>query len=65
MKIINNTRFNYKQIGTLIDEAINMTMGDTFYYGKISVCKAIINNVEIQITIRYLKTYVEWRFNEI
>ena len=63
MKIINNTDLSYKEIGQLIDEVINTSKEDTNYDGKIEVGKVLYNGKPINITIRYLKRYVEWRFD--
>lgn len=63
MKIINNTNLYYIQIGEIIDEIINTSKEDTNYYGKIEVVKILYNRDSINITIRYLKRYVEWRFD--
>ena len=63
MKIINNTNLSYKEIGEIIDEIINTSKEDTNYEGKIEVGKILYNRDPINITIRYLKRYVEWRFD--
>ena len=63
MKIINNTNLSYKEIGEIIDEIINTSKEDTNYDGKIEVGKVLYNDEPINITIRYLKRYVEWRFD--
>ena len=63
MKIINNTNLSYKEIGAIIDEIINTSKEDTNYDGKIEVGKVLYNGKPINITIRYLKKFVEWRFD--
>lgn len=63
MKIINNTDLSYKEIGEIIDELISTSNGYTNYYGKIEVGKVLYKGKSINITIRYLKRYVEWRFD--
>ena len=63
MKMINNTDLSYKEIGQIIDEVINTSKEDTNYDGKIEVGKVLYNGKPINITIRYLKKYVEWRFD--
>ena len=63
MKIINNTNLSYKEIGQIIDEVINTSKEDTNYDGKIEVGKVLYNGKPINITIRYLKKFVEWRFD--
>ena len=63
MKIINNTNLSYKEIGEMIDKIISTSNGYTNYYGKIEVGKVLYKGKPINITIRYLKRYVEWRFD--
>lgn len=63
MKLINNTNLSYKEIGQIIDEIINTSKEDTNYDGKIEVGKVLYNGKPINITIRYLKKFVEWRFD--
>ena len=63
MKIINNTNLSYKEIGEIIDEIINASKEDTNYDGKIEIGKVLYNGVPINIQIRHLKKYVEWRFD--
>lgn len=63
MKLINNTNLSYKEIGQIIDEVINTSKEDTNYDGKIEVGKVLYNGKPINITIRYLKKFVEWRFD--
>ena len=63
MKIINNTNLSYKVIGEIIDEIISTSKEDTNYYGKIELVKILYKGDPINITIRYLKRYVEWRFD--
>ena len=62
MKIINNTNLSYKEIGDIIDEVMQ-TKEETNYVGKIEIGKVLYNGVPINIQIRYLKKYVEWRFD--
>ena len=64
MKIINNTSFDYEVIGTIIDIIMSDTQGTTHYIGQIEWTILEINGHKITITIRYLKKYVEWRFDE-
>ena len=63
MKIINNTNLSYKEIGEIIDEIISTSKEYTNYPGKIEVGKILYNGEPINITIRYLKRYIEWRFD--
>ena len=62
MKLINNTNLSYKEIGEIIDEIISTSKEDTIYDGKVEVGKVLYKGKSINITIRYLKRYVEWRF---
>lgn len=63
MKIINNTDLSYSSIGLLMDNVIEKSIGDTIYYGKIDILNINFACREIKIQIRYLKKYVEWRFD--
>lgn len=64
MKIINNTSLNYSTIGSIIDNIMSNTQGTTHYVGQIEWTILEINDHKITIFIRYLKSYVEWRFDE-
>jgi hypothetical protein len=64
MKIINNTNLSYSTIGLIIDNIISNAKGTTHYVGQIEWTILEIDNRKIAITIRYLKSYTEWRFNE-
>ena len=64
MKIINNTSLNYLAIGSIIDDILLNTKGTTHYVGQIEWTVLEINGHKIKIQIRYLKSYVEWRFDE-
>lgn len=63
MKIINNTTLSYETIGLMMDKIIEINQDDTIYYGKIEVCKMRVCNRDVNVQIRYLKKYVEWRFD--
>ena len=63
MKLINNTDLSYKVIGAIIDEIISTSKEYTNYDGKVEVGKVFYKGDPINITIRYLKRYVEWRFD--
>ncbi len=63
MKIINNTDLSYSTIGVIIDNIIEKNVGDTNYYGKIDWCEMEVALRKIKVQIRYLKKYVEWRFD--
>ena len=64
MKIINNTSLNYSTIGSIIDNIMSNTQGTTHYVGQVEWTILEINGHKIKIQIRYLKSYVEWRFDE-
>lgn len=64
MKIINNTSLNYSTIGSIIDNIMSNTQGTTYYIGQKEWAILEINSHKITIAIRYLKSYVEWRFDE-
>ena len=64
MKIINNTSLNYSTIGFIIDNIMSNTQGTTHYVGQVEWTILEINGHKITIFIRYLKSYVEWRFDE-
>ncbi len=64
MKIINNTSLNYSTIGFIIDNIMSNSQGKTHYVGQIEWTILEINTHKITITIRYLKSYAEWRFDE-
>ena len=63
MKIINNTNLSYKEIGEIIDKIISTSKEYTNYDGKVEVGKVLYKGDPINIIIRYLKRYVEWRFD--
>lgn len=65
MKIVNNTSFNYEGIGKIIDKIIEESYDDTHYAGQIYICSMLYKGKEIKVQIRYLKKYVEWRFDEV
>lgn len=64
MKIINNTSLNYSTIGFIIDNIMSKTKGTTHYVGQKEWTILEINSHKITIQIRYLKSYVKWRFDE-
>lgn len=63
MKITNNTDLSYKTIGQIIDDTIIKSKADTLYYGKVYHFKIEYKNKKYKVQIRYLKNYVEWRFD--
>ena len=64
MKIINNTSLNYSTIGSIIDNIMSSAKGKTHYVGQKGWTILEINSHKITIQIRYLKSYVEWIFDE-
>lgn len=64
MKIINEPCLPYKVIGQVIDEYIENNYEDTCYYGKIEYFEIQYKDKKYKVQIRYLKSYVEWRFYE-
>lgn len=68
MKIINNTRLSYKILGDMIDQILKIKEGSTNYFGKIETCefetKFRDKQITVKVQIRYLKSFVEWRFDE-
>ena len=64
MKIINDTDLSYGIIGLMIDKIIENGKDDTHYFGQIQVVGMQVQDREIKVQIRYLKRYVEWRFDE-
>lgn len=62
MKIVNNTNLDYRKIGSIIDMLMNEYQGSTFYYGKVETCVVEICKIKVEVTIRYLKRYIEWSF---
>lgn len=63
MKIVNNTDLSYREIGSIIDLIIKENQEDTHYIGQIEVEKVEYKKRIIKIQIRYLKRYIEWRFD--
>lgn len=65
MKIVNETSLTYKSIGTIIDRVMASNTGNTMYYGKTEYTLLEFGSSRIEVRIRYLKRYVEWRFTEL
>ena len=63
MKIVNNTDLSYREIGLIIDGIMEDSKEDTNYYDKVDILKINYKNKSIKIQIRYLKRYIEWRFD--
>ena len=64
MKIINKTDLSYSTIGLIIDNIMESNTGNTMYYGKVEWTIVEVAGRKINVQIRYLKRYVEWRFYE-
>lgn len=73
MKIINETRLSYKEIGNIIDQMLEESKGTTHYVGQVELSKIetgygkgiYIKPIIIGVQIRYLKKYCEWKFVEM
>ena len=64
MKIINEANLTYREIGKMIDQIIEEFLEETIYFGKTDSYSVYGGGKKIRITIRYLKSYVEWGFYE-
>ena len=64
MKIVNETNLSYAELGLLIDSIMKSNTGSTMYYGKVDKTIVEFGSHKIEVQIRYLKRYVEWRFRE-
>ena len=64
MKIENSPCLPYKIIGQIIDDYIEKNYADTCYVGKIEYFEFMYKGNKYKCQIRYLKSYVEWRFYE-
>lgn len=62
MKIINDAGLPYKIIGQVIDDVINRGEDETIYTGKVEAFTIDYKDNLYKVQIRYLKSYVEWRF---
>ena len=62
MKIINEAGLPYKIIGQVIDDIINRGEDETIYTGKVEAFTIDYKDNLYKVQIRYLKSYVEWRF---
>ncbi len=62
MKIINEAGLPYKIIGQVIDDVINRGEDETIYTGKIETFTIDYKDNLYKVQIRYLKSFVEWRF---
>ena len=65
MLIINKTNLEYGTIGMIIDNIMKSNTGNTMYYGKVEWTIIQVGSHKINVQIRYLKRYVEWRFTEL
>ena len=62
MKIINEVGLPYKIIGQVIDDVINRGEDETIYTGKVESFTIDYKDNLYKVQIRYLKSFVEWRF---
>lgn len=62
-RIVNNTDLYYKELGEIMDNISWTTKGDTIYYDKEDLVRVIYKRRKIEIKIRYLKTFTEWKFD--
>lgn len=62
--IVNKAKLPYGVIGKLIDDYIN-DYEDTIYVGKIEIMVIDFRGRLYNVQIRYLKRYVEFRFEEM
>lgn len=65
MKIVNEPCLPYKIVGQIIDEYIEKSYADTCYVGKIEYFEFQYKENKYKVQIRYLKSFVEWRFKEV
>lgn len=65
MKIINETKLSYKDIGSIIDQVMKENKGTTHYIGQVEICTVKIHFIKVGVQIRYLKKYCEWKFVEM
>lgn len=65
MKIVNKTNLCYAELGLIIDDIVKRDIGDTHYFGQIQFTVVQFGSHKIKIQMRYLKRYVEWRFEEV
>ncbi len=65
MLIINETDLDYSTLGLIIDKIQKSNTGKTMYYGKVEWTILEVGIYKIKVQIRYLKRYVEWRFEEL
>lgn len=62
-RIVNNTDLFYKELGEIMDNISWTNKGDTIYYDKEDLIRVIYKRRKIEIKIRYLKTFTEWKFD--
>lgn len=62
-RIVNNTDLYYKELGEIMDNISWSNKGDTIYYDKEDLVRVIYKRRKIEIKIRYLKTFTEWKFD--
>lgn len=62
-RIVNNTDLFYKELGEIMDNISWSNKGNTIYYDKEDLVRVIYKRRKIEIKIRYLKTFTEWKFD--
>lgn len=62
-RIVNNTDLFYKELGEIMDNISWTNKVDTIYYDKEDLVRVIYKRRKIEIKIRYLKTFTEWKFD--
>lgn len=62
-RIVNNTDLYYKELGEIMDNISWSNKGNTIYYDKEDLVRVIYKRRKIEIKIRYLKTFTEWKFD--
>lgn len=62
----NLTSLSYEELGHIIDHIINTSdPGKTYYVGKVENGIAEYKGKKILISIKYLKKYTKWEFEEV
>ena len=62
-KIINNTDLCFKELGEIIDSIQFDYPADTSYYGKRKLMRIKYKGKKIEINIKIMCYYVEWKFD--
>ena len=63
--IVNKAKLPYGIIGKIIDDYINDYEDTTFYVGKLEILVIDYKDTLYNVQIRYLKRYIEFRFEEM